>query len=106
MLKTFLPQSPTSADITELLDGEITQHGHAAELVGAGARCVGVKLAVGNGYESSLSGHLQCSAVVTSTGTGEVFGGVPQYFLDFEFGVRISSFHPRLWKMEEIGLLH
>lgn len=36
MLKAFLPQSAALADVTERFDGEIAQHGYAAELVGAG----------------------------------------------------------------------
>ena len=53
-LKAFLPQSTAMADVAERFDGEIAQHGDAAELVGAGSGCVRMELAVGDSYESGL----------------------------------------------------
>src|ERR1700678_4661856 len=84
MLKALLPQPATSAGIAETFDGKVTKHRHSPQLVGAGARRVRMELAICNRHESSLPGHLQCAAVITSTGTGKVFDGAAEDFFNLE----------------------
>src|SRR6202162_2439608 len=74
MLQAFLPPPAGPAGGGELLDGEISQHSYAAEVIRAGAGRVRIKLAVGNGCESGVARHLERALGVASSGTREGFG--------------------------------
>src|ERR1039458_6766373 len=106
MLKAFLPQAAAVAEVAELFDGEVTQHGYAAEFVAAGAGRVCMKLAVANGCESGVARHLKRALVVASSGTGEVFDWMSDNFFDLQLRVQDFALQFRFREIGEIRVRH
>src|ERR1019366_703398 len=106
MLQAFLPQPAALAGGAELLEGEVPQHGYAAEFIAAGAGRVRMKLAVGNRSESGVARHLQRALVIASSRTGEVFDGMTDNLFDLEFRLHDFAFQFRLREIGEIGVGH
>src|SRR5258708_33821544 len=75
MLQAFPPQPAAVAGGGKLLNGEIAQHGYAAEFVRVCAGRVLPKLTVGHGCESGAPRHLERAPIVASSGTREMFDG-------------------------------